>query len=284
MSQFKKHEVVILPTCGESKIHRRNEKMPTNPVFTERDLSLIPKKGTLQFHENPVKQPDNIYWGAQHLYILSDNRIELGDWYINPWGNGKPLLTECDSEKEETELRTIHALYNTCKKVIASTDPSLVFPYAKTKCKECGGNMIVHTPDHLECTSCNATAWDLVNGVHNEIQRLPNIPDWFIKKYCEVGGIAEVKLKYEDKGEEVFHGDHGNGCYRWEPNWQLKLIPNNTITIKLIKESWNKGDINRLKEKLKHMHSGPWDGWEHGARQGYRTALITIENWIEENL
>lgn len=55
--------------------------------------------------------PDNKFWINQHLYILSDDEIKEGDWYINSGG--------CLFQAKN------YLSLNTDKKIVATTDKSI---------------------------------------------------------------------------------------------------------------------------------------------------------------
>jgi len=99
---------------------------------------------------------------------------------------------------------------------------------------------------------------------------LPRPSDSFIKKYCELGGIDEVMVEYYKDGYKLV--DTKEGWKRDEDSYELflKVAPDNTITIKRIRDSWNKEEVI---EKLRAFSS-------------WKTRSFTSEDikWIEENL
>lgn len=99
---LKKREVVILPTDEKSIIHKQDIK--------GRELYLmIPERKSIMNLPVPTQ--------THHLYILSDEKIELGDWYVDLKLNQiflrqNPRINECEN----------------FKKIIATTDKSLKLP------------------------------------------------------------------------------------------------------------------------------------------------------------
>lgn len=89
---------------------------------------------------------------------------------------------------------------------------------------------------------------------------LPRPSDSFIKKYCELGGIEYVMVEYIDTDLKTFNGDE------FENILNLKVAPDNTITIKSIKDSWNREEVIKI---VKTMNSFP----KH-----------LVDKWIEDNL
>ena len=77
---------------------------------------------------------------------------------------------------------------------------------------------------------------------------LPQPSKAFIEKYCEVGGIDEVDVEYEDKGcpnymaVDVRKGELAPWIEKLEP----KVDSHNTITIHPIKDSWSREEVIQL--------------------------------------
>ena len=69
MENFKKAQVIILPTNNKSKLI-----LTSTPV-----LSLIPHEAIYDLSE--IK--------SQNLYIISEDKIEEGDWFI--WKNNNAI-------------------------------------------------------------------------------------------------------------------------------------------------------------------------------------------------
>lgn len=73
----------------------------------------------------------------------------------------------------------------------------------KTKCRDCGGDMEIHLPDHLTCTKCGAECWDLFNGVYNEVPQTEEF-NYIIARPWNEGD--HTNLCYYTYGMSVFHG------------------------------------------------------------------------------
>lgn len=97
---------------------------------------------------------------------------------------------------------------------------------------------------------------------------LPRPSNEFLKKYCELGGIDEVLVEYENDNRP-------NNEYGWP--MKLKIAPDNTITIKPIKDSWSRKEVTSLIHKAIYELTMP-DG-EPEFVEGYE-----INNWIKKNL
>jgi hypothetical protein len=100
---FKKHKVVMLPTEKAENCLIRNESgnkslwknNPKGHYFTQEYLKSVPAT-------------------SHHLYILSDDEIKEGDWYIDTY-SAIPL------KASENHINK----HSTSKKIIATTDESL---------------------------------------------------------------------------------------------------------------------------------------------------------------
>lgn len=108
MSTFKKKQVVMLPT---------NKK--AGPI------SIGHKSGIAEFHIF-LHEKGGIYFNHtfQHLYFLSDEEIEKGDYWIDLLEKRIFKVTE-----EDVIVAKADGLpHNEFKKIIATTDKSIIFP------------------------------------------------------------------------------------------------------------------------------------------------------------
>lgn len=147
---------------------------------------------------------------VQHLYILSDEEIKEGDWYvlIQYKNKGYQLSTQpCRSNEVQLQYK-----FN-CKKIIATTNPELKFTDYR----------ISPVPNFME---------------------LPKISQDFIKAYIkaynEGNTIKEVMVEYEE-----YHGintslteisSYNNDAKDYGKDYKLRLRPDNTIIVNRIKE------------------------------------------------
>ena len=174
----------------------------------------------------------------QHLYILSDDEIKEGDWFI--YGNnesGYHLDTKAPDTSQRFGVNTNRSINNP-KKVIASTDLSLLKPGA---------------------------------GAFNSKACLPQPSEQFltqyVKAYNNAKPIEEVEVEYELC--ETYRMDECNSRFHCCENpMKLKISSNNTINIKLVKDTWTKEEVINLLYKTKASLFTPEE----------------MDKWIEENL
>lgn len=219
MSTFKRAKVVMLP-IGKGTYTNYEDK-----IYLDR-LGKLFITGECESNKPFIEQ---------HLYIISDNKIEEGDWYLDTFSN-KPLQAKED------------LLSNGRRKIIATTDESLT----KTNIK-----VFKDLKSH----------------------QLPQPSQSFIEKYIEQYNkgniITDIMVEYETKAYEQLVGS--SLLYeelQLSYKEQLKINPkDNTITIKSIKNSWNRDELEKLFNSFaSHVHSGPYPG------------RLTDKQWIEKNL
>lgn len=188
----------------------------------------------------------------RHLYIISDDEIKEGDWCLidgNKIGKRTNKQTYPDCTDGESHLcyyyiingeeRSYHVSH--CKKIITTTDTSL-----KPSCT---------------CTESAA----IYCGSKCQIS-LPQPSQQFIEKYIEEYNkgkkITDVMVEYENIIALDGHTVIGI---------ELKINPkDNTITIKKVKDSWNREEVVELLNKLNNTLNIGSD--------------LTLEQWIRENL
>ena len=148
---------------------------------------------------------------AQHLYIISDEEIKVGDWRLE----NDHIYRTLDSET------TRWANENGCKKIIATTDTSLQIKHFNS-----------------------GVFKDL-------LYNLPQIPQHFIEKYTEEYNngnvIDDIKVEYEFvdcEGKLVHPSRVQDGC-----GIRLKINSDNTINISTQKEIYSGEEVvNLIKE------------------------------------
>ena len=224
----KSAQVVMLPT---------NEKAVIG-FLTQKGK----ERGHLVHFDRPM--PNILDSENQHLYFLSDEEIKEGDWYINTWGDGLPMLCQVNSKEEADDC---NRLKHCCKKIIATTDKSLVI----TK--------------------------DLGEISREDI--LPQPSQSFIEKFVEEYNkgniIKEVMVEYEISNTVYANGKTVFPLTESMVVYNPKINPkDNTITIRKVKDSWNRQEmiqvVYRALGNLKHLT--------------LMKDSDKVDKWIDENL
>jgi len=225
MNQFKRAQVILLPTKNKSKL-----VLTSTPILT-----LVNNEAIYDLSE--IK--------SQHLCIISDDKIKEGDWKICLNDNSISQYMSKSCIESDT-------LCKDCKKIIATTDTSL-FTLA-------------------DCP---------VRGAASNIKYiLPQPSQQFIEKYVESYNKGEVIIDVLVEYEETYdvRNYHENFNYnivslRQEKiNFKYNLKVNskdNTITIKKLKDSWNRQEVVELIKKFNRDIAGLYS---------------KDDKWIKENL
>ena len=192
--------------------------LSTNEKAKFNDLVIHPIDGLLvQFkHQNCTEV-------AQNLYFLSDEEIKEGDWMFHNLDK-KPIQWN----GEETESNP--SVYD-YKKIIATTDKSLTINS-------------IYGVDSFDTSIFSGSG-------KSEIVKLPqmfNLPqpstsfiEKFVEEYNKGNVITEVMVEWEYNS----YSTKTNG--ELTADLKLKINPkDNTITIRKVKESWNREEVLQL--------------------------------------
>jgi hypothetical protein len=210
MNTFKNAKCIILPSEQKSNLYFYKE-------------GKFVKDGKLVF--NTIKRE---LAAPQHLYIISDEEIQEGDWCIMFRINDIPLVLKYKYGNKET----MFANSLPSKKILAATDSSL---------------RIARKNSHPN------SIWKLDGTL------LPTLSKEFISLYIEEYNkgnvIEEVEVEYEIKDVNPMSLSWKEDYLRFglmhKSNMQKrpKLNSNNEINIRLIKESWNREELDILLKK-----------------------------------
>ena len=195
MTKFKHAQVIILPTQEKGK----HSDLIINPT-TEQLFRFE--------HQNCTEL-------SNHLYIISDDNIEVGDYVYNIKFNDIYQITH---SKESIVFNT--EKYNYIKKVIATTNKHLVQPK-------------------------KVISRDEIGNIYNAIY-LPQPSDSFITKYIDSYNqnnvITDVLVEYETVSNGI-NSDNTDLSYIHKLKINDKF---NTITIKEIKNSYSREEVEGL--------------------------------------
>jgi hypothetical protein len=115
MTQLKKHQIVMLPT-EKAMISSGDLTLHSGPSSLGNPKLLIAKNSTNQLDERLNKEAVAKNWyKSQHLYIISDDEIKEGDYYITDAG-----IFKCSGYETKRELSLF-------KKIVATTDKEIYF-------------------------------------------------------------------------------------------------------------------------------------------------------------
>ena len=247
MSMFKRAEVVMLPTNQKVINTKEYQLLLSNSLFWTSKIEIKRYTEGWFFLNNSsapnscaITIPNVELFKHQHLYIISDDEIKEGDWCYDkrPDENGDLVDIVYQVKNIEFELRT-----STEKKIIATTDSSL---------------------------------WRPSHKYASDVILLPQPSQQFIEKFIEEYNrgnvITDVLIEYELISNEEYFGNTVNPDddvpYFDE---KLKINPkDNTITIKKVKDSWNREEVENL------IYAAMKD-------RCY-TTVSEWRKWIEENL
>lgn len=200
---------------------------------------------------------------GQHLYIISNEDIKEGDWYVSYMldiSDLSNILTVPDTIKKANFNNTnkfIIELYSKyCKKIIATTDESLKIDN--------------------DITNQTSVIWDKrdIERVIVGSKSLPKPSDSFISKYIEEYNagrtIANVLVEYEVG--KSYSGNSGLEVKQW-----LKIDSNNQITIKKVKDSYSREEVIEVLHNSLDAHTT-----KHTTLR--QVFVKQLNNWIKENL
>ena len=199
MSTLKKHKVVMLPT------EKASDLCLYTPQTHDVSNNILNYGNYNQRLYGLDKKP--LY---QHLYILSDEEIKIGDWGIghakgiNGIGTGYYVF-----KHDNSNIAKVNALAEGSKKIIATTDKSLGLASPST-----------------------------------------SFIEKFVEEYNKDNVITDVMVEYEENlivtqtKPIIQHQGSKPVVVPHKIETQLKINPkDNTITIKKVKDSWSREEV-----------------------------------------
>lgn len=223
--------------------------LPTNEKALNTIL-LNPSTNKIEISKGYLaKEYQDIGYKTFYLYIISDDKIEEGDWVLTDKNViGKVIKISNNGLGVEIKVVKNNGLEYyplDCKKIIATTDSSLTVKDKISYGKELGKEVDVSLPQPSQ----------------SFIQK-------YVKEYNKGNIITDELIVYE----EYAVGNYGMSDGEPTIDERLKVNPkDNTITIKKIKNSWTREEVIELIKRFNSESSG--NVW-----------FDTDEKWIEENL
>lgn len=246
---FKRCKVVMLST---------NEKSSISFVFNTAYKKILSFKDSFS---------DNITFGEYvHLYILSDDKIKEGDWCYDEY------LDDIFQANRILGIQT----RNTSKKIIATTNNSL----------------------KLNLVKVNSGSDFILEEISKNTPYLPSPSQSFIEKYIteynKGNVITDVLVEYD-----AYHGINtsiaeinaisGDDSMNWKGrgdycDFKLKInSKDNTITIKKVKDSWSREEVESLLLKVMNLGMSTRQDQLRGYSSN-KSGEEILEEWIKQNL
>lgn len=258
MNQLKRAQIVMLPhnnTNTKITLYKDNDGEPL-------ELSLNLDK--LAFHTN------------QHLYIISDDKIKENDFILTftyAYGYTVDQIKEVHKGIYVSVRNQLLPEELIKGKIIATTDTSL-FIEQLNQCDGCKANIPLSDNIHREGRELGMAC-----SKHKYRDYLPQPSQQFITKYIEEYNkgniITDVLVEYDSYTPGI--DDSGYGFAIGKEIETIKVnSKDNTITIKKLKGSWNRSEIEeKLFEALTADGPGAFNmGWESK----------DARDWIDKNL
>jgi len=227
--------------------------LPTNRKIRVNDILWFHPQGKLKIYQ--LEDKDIIpTWIVANLYILSDDEIKEGNWYL--FDN---MINKADTDYSLEVGKFIKA-----KKIIASTNSSLSI----NQCDGCNAGIPVNKNNIHEAPYPSGNM--VCQKYKYEFPKLPqHFIEYYVKEYNNGNVVKEVMVEYSGCDcEGKYVPDHRiqDGC-----GLRLKLNSDNTINIKLIKESWTREEVIVLVKSII-------------SRVGGNENSTFIKDWIKDNL
>lgn len=236
-----KAQVILLPTENKS-----------NLILNE-SLNILGDNN--YFSKLAVKL--NSYINYYHLYIVSDEEIKEGDWYlsqtypsskINKYLSQKP----CKFTDEDKKIIEENNFQNITFKIIATTDAS------------------------LNSKKLNENSYQLKYKTIYLPQPSQGFIEKYIKEYNKGNIITDILVEYNDCTQLCACQNENIECqYPLCKQKQLRVSKDNTITIHPVKDTWSREEVEQLLFKYAE---------EEHAWFSNKSEINSFNKWIEENL
>jgi hypothetical protein len=240
--ELKRHKVVMLPSKKQVSVGQ--------PVLKRTGTLIVcPNENAVERLNGEAKER----YTPQHLYLISEDLIKLGDWCLHPI-SGK-------IKKSDTDFHTEFGW----KKIIATTDKLPIGPnYGSTEVD----GVIVDCNDYLP---------------HPSNQFITK----FVSNYNDGSPITDVSVEYDVTyivDDQFFKTKYSRDEYMKEvvvyfssdEIHKLKINPfDNTITIRKTKNEWCREELTDVIEHyLMDNHVDVYN----------KTKRSDIKNWVDELL
>lgn len=241
------------------------KKLQLHTVATDKVSSSIPMllKGHIsgQWQISSVSRPDFDESVQPHyLYLLSDNEIKEGDWYLSNIEKDRWVLLQ----SQTNGLSAPHL-----RKVVATTNPDLCNEILTVKCPRCNASGFEPSNAPNRCKECYG------KGTTIKIEKgLPNISQSLIQYFVQQqGNVKEVMVEYHNITTtcpecghimqydamrcDKCHEEMSESDTNYLPTTQLSLTPSGEITWKPVEEKvYTREEVlNILNERWNYTHT-----------------------------
>ena len=236
MNQFKRAQVIMLPTLKESILL-------LNPTTNKFGLT---KETSRKIY--PIEEYIKLGFIPQHLYIISDDEIKEGDYVLNIETNNifkSDSIEYLESHNIIEDFdKSFYINSKYAKKIIATTDKTLS-QTSRTEIPQPSQQFIEKYIE--EYNNGNIITDILVEYEQDYTNRNCST--------CNLGTDGTCELNLEKKccsstNNVTKHGDYWISCLDGEEDSEIYKIKvaskDNTITIKQLKDSWNREEVRKL--------------------------------------
>lgn len=221
-------------------------------MWLKRKVVMLPTNEKSNLHKDSKnlhyleKANPSLMMQAYHLYFLSYEEIKEGDWYYNIVRGTIQQYFNQDRINDDN-----------WKKIIATTD-----------------NLYIHNP--LIPKEYNTFPTYLPQPSQSFIEK-------FVEEYNKGNVITDVMVEYE----EYAVGSYGLSDGEPTIDERLKINPkDNTITIRKVKDSWTRGEVQSLLRKFANDADNEYRPFTSENIQAWSLlyGYDGKKNWIEQNL
>lgn len=254
--QYKECSLVMLATdkAEDSLVLSNNRLWMFHGYFTQEYLHSQNKK-------------------SYHLYIISDDDINEGDWFTLNEEHSQGRIRKCweirngnyyIDDPNDIKRGWGFVKPDECKKIIATTDKSL----------------------RLNSVKVSASSDFTLEQISENMPCLPQIPQSFIDHYIEQYNNGNVVDKVLVEYTQIYQNDMGvitinHTNSKTQSHWENvidntpKINSDNTINILTQKDSWNRDEVIELiKQYIEDVNNPIWFKKNYGS----------FDKWISKNL
>lgn len=235
----------------------KNLQIHLLPTNNSSEFGIIHEANQLHFITNDNTFLDNLV-SYRELYITDDSEIKENDWVIKLNSN---TLFQCSNSPFLNTKWLNSEDVKDCKKVIATTDKALKLI------------SLSHLGEGWKDISLSQIPTQYIQHYISEYNKGNQLKTVDVLFECLIS-TRNVEIDFSDLG--IGYNTLTHPVCREE---RLKLNSNNEITIKPVKESWNREEISKLLLEFAKDCDKDKDLIRH-----YSGEYRDLNNWIKQNL